>query len=266
MKQFAESWPDDSILPQLAAKLPWGHHRLLLDRARDPTERTWYARAAVEHGWSRSVLDYQIDSGLYHRQGRTVTNFVRTLPPGTSDLAMSLLKDPYDFEFLGLTADIRERDLHRALLVHIRELLLEMGAGFAFVGSEVPLEVEGDDYHVDLLFYHLRLRSFVVVELKTTEFRPEHAGKLNFYLSAVDDLLRRPDDGPSIGLVICRGQKRLVAEYALRDLAKPIGIAAHRLGGGLPEGLRGQLPTVEELESGLRGRIGKVTEGEPEAG
>ncbi len=251
MRRFAEAWPDESIVRQLVGQIPWGHNIRLLERFSDPSEREWYARATIQHGWSRSILDYQIDSDLYRRQGRGTTNFERTLPPAQSELAAALLKDPYNFDFLGLAEDARERDVHRGLLQHLREFLLELGAGFAFVGSEVHLEVAAADFYIDLLFYHLRLRCLVVIELKSTDFKPEYAGKLNFYLSAVDDMMRHPEDHPSIGLIICRGRNGLVAEYALRDMGKPIGIASHQLRQALPEQLRGQLPTIEELEAAL---------------
>jgi len=221
------------------------------DRVKDQAEREWYVRATIEHGWSRAILDYQIDSDLYGRQGKGITNFERTLPATRSDLAQQVLKDPYNFDFLGLGEDAREREVHRGLLQHLREFLVELGAGFAFVGSEDHLEIEGGDYYIDLLFYHLQLRSFVVIELKAIDFKPEYAGKLNFYLAAVDDIIRHADDQPSIGLIICRGKKGLVAEYALRDMGKPIGIAEHRLSHTLPEILEGRWPTVEELEAEL---------------
>lgn len=256
MKKLAECWPDVEKVPQLVAQIPWGQNRLLLDRIRDQQEREWYAQATILHGWSRAALRSQIDSALYRRQGRATTNFDRTLPPAQSELASSLLKDPYNFDFLGLTEDARERDIHRGLLQNLRELLLELGAGFAFVGSEVHLEVGGEDFYLDLLFYHLKLRCFVVIELKTGDFKPEHAGKLNFYLSAVDDLLRHPDDLPSIGLVICRGRNGVIAEYALRDLAKPLGVVTHRLRAALPAEWAGRLPTIEQLESELAARCG----------
>lgn len=256
MRQFAEAWRSEENVRQLVGQIPWGHNIRLLERVHDPAEREWYARAAIQHGWSRAILDHQIDADLYRRKGRGVTNFDRTLPPAQSELASSLLKDPYNFDFLGLTEDARERDLHRGLLQHLRELLLELGAGFAFVGSEVHLEVGGEDFYVDLLFYHLKLRCFVVIELKTGDFKPEHAGKLNFYLSAVDDLLRHRDDEPSIGLVICRGRNGVIAEYALRDLAKPMGVVTHRLRAALPAEWAGRLPTIEQLESELAARCG----------
>lgn len=251
MRQLGGAWPDEAKVPQLVAQIPWGHNRVLLDRVKDPAEREWYVRATIEHGWSRSVLDYQIGTGLYHRQGKAVSNFDRALPAPQSELAQQILKDPYNFDFLGLGDEAHEREIHRGLLEHLQKFLTELGAGFAFVGSEVHLEVEGDDFYIDLLFYHLKLRCYVVIELKAMDFKPEYAGKLNFYLSAVDDLLRHPDDKPSIGLIICRGKKGLVAEYALRDMAKPMGIAEHQLTEALPERLKGQLPTIEELEAEL---------------
>ncbi|MEZ4653050.1 MAG: PDDEXK nuclease domain-containing protein [Candidatus Eisenbacteria bacterium] len=255
MRQLAESWPDEAIAQQLVAQIPWGHNVRLLDRVKDPVEREWYARATIQHGWSRAILDYQIDTGLARRQGKGVTNFERTLPAPQSELAMQVLKDPYNFDFLGLGEEAHEREIHRGLLQHLRQFLIELGAGFAFVGSEVHLEVEGEDFYIDLLFYHLQLRCYIVIELKATDFKPEYAGKLNFYLSAVDDMLRHPDDRPSIGLIICRGKKGLVAEYALRDMSKPMAIAEHQLTEELPEILRGQLPTVAELQSELERSI-----------
>lgn len=263
MRKLAAVWPDETIVQQRVGRLPWGHHVRLLDRVKNPAEREWYARATIEHGWSRAVLDYQIDAGLFRRQGQGVTNFARTLPAPQSELARLLLKDPYNFDYLGLDDEAHEREVHRGLLRHLREFLTELGAGFAFVGSEYHLEVEGDDFYIDLLFYHLKLRCFVLVELKTTEFKPEHAGKLNFYLSAADERLRHPDDQPSIGLIVCRGRKGLVAEYALRDLNKPMGIVGHRLGADLPERLRGQLPTVDELEAELKKSLVADESGEP---
>jgi predicted nuclease of restriction endonuclease-like (RecB) superfamily len=255
MRKLAEFWPDEAIVQQLVGQIPWGHNLHLLDRVKDPAERAWYARTTIEHGWSRAILDYQIDSDLYRRQGRGVTNFECTLPPAQSELAQQILKDPYSFDFLGLGDDAREREVHRGLLQHLREFLIELGAGFAFVGSEVHIEVEADDFYLDLLFYHLQLRCYVIIELKTTDFKPEYAGKLNFYLSAVDDTLRHPDDQPSIGLIICRGRRGLIAEYSLRDMAKPMGVAEHRLSQILPEQLQGQLPTIEQLETELESSL-----------
>lgn len=247
MRDFARSWPEEAILQQAAAKLPWGHNMALLDAAKPAAEREWYARAAIEHGWSRAVLVHQVDTGLYHRQGSATTNFARTLPAPTSELAQQIVKDPYNFEFLDIAADAAERDLERALTERIRHTILELGKGFAFVGSQYPLVVGGEDFYLDLLFYHLRLRCFVVIELKTVDFRPEFAGKMNFYLSAVDDLLRHPDDAPSIGMILCRGRNATVVEYSLRDTTKPMGVARYELRHEPPLALAEALPTIEEL-------------------
>lgn len=251
MRTFADAWPDRGIVQQVAALLPWGHNMVLLHSIKSTTEREWYARQAIENGWSRSVLSHQIDSRLFARQGRALTNFTRTLPAVQSELAQQLIKDPYSFEFLALGADLLERDLHRGLLDHLRSLILELGKGFAFVGSQYPLTVGDQLYFIDLLFYHLRLRCFVVIELKVEGFKPEFAGRMNFYLSAVDDLLRRPDDQPSIGMILCKGRNEIVVEYALRDSSKPMGVAQYRVS-ALPERLKSDLPTVDDLEQEFR--------------
>lgn len=218
---------------------------------KDPSERLWYIQEAIQNGWSRNVLVLQIESGLYGRQGKAVTNFHATLPPPQSDLAQQLIKDPYNFDFLTLATQAQERDLERELLGHLRQFLIELGVGFAFVGSQVPIEVGGEDFRLDLLFYHLRLRCFVVIDLKMTPFKPEYAGKMNFYLAAVDDLLRRADDKPSIGLILCKTKNRIIAEYALRNTATPMGIAEFKLLEELPQQLKGTLPTIAEIEAEL---------------
>lgn len=247
---------DDQILPQPVAEIPWGHNIVLLQKLKDPATRLWYAQQTVEHGWSRAVLVHQIESDLFGRQGKAVTNFPATLPPPQSDLAQQVLKDPYVFDFLTLSADARERELERGLLAHLRRFLLELGAGFAFVGEQHRLEVAGEDFYLDLIFYHLHLRCFVVIDLKMEPFKPEFAGKMNFYLSAVDDRLRHPDDQPSIGLILCKERDRLIVEYALRDTRKPIGVSAYRLTERLPARLKGNLPTVAQLEAELAAREG----------
>ena len=243
-----------SAVPVAVARLPWGHNVALVERLKAPGARRWYAEAAVEHGWSRAMLERQIDARLHERQGQAVTNFAATLPAPDSELARQTLKDPYLFDFLTLAGDAGEREVERGLVAHVERFLLELGAGFAFVGRQVHLEVDGNDYYVDLLFYHLRLRCFVVVELKDGAFKPEYAGKLNFYLSAVDDVMRHSEDRPSIGLLLCRSKQRTTVEYALRGLTKPIGVAewAEQLTAALPEELKGSLPTVEEIERELR--------------
>lgn len=226
MRAFFLAYPAaDQFATQAVSQIPWGHNMVLFQRVKDPAERLWYAQGTLEHGWSRSILEMQIESRLHERQGKGVTNFSRTLPPPQSDLAQALLKDPYNFEFLTLAGDAHERDVERGLLEHIRQFLLEMGAGFAFVGSQYPLVVDGQDYFLDLLFYHLKLRCFVVLELKAGDFRPEFIGKMNFYLAAVDDTLRHENDAPSVGLLLCRKKQALTVEYALRNVATPIGVS-----------------------------------------
>ncbi|MCX5787046.1 MAG: PDDEXK nuclease domain-containing protein [Elusimicrobia bacterium] len=245
---------DGVNLPQALARIPWGHNQELLFKLQDPVQRLWYAKMAVEHGWSRAMLVHQIETSLYERQGKGVTNFKSTLPPAQSDLARQAIKDPYTFDFLTLDSDAREKELEQGLVDHIQRFLLELGVGFAFVGRQVHLQVEGEDFYIDLLFYHLRLRCFVVIELKNGPFKPEYAGKMNFYLSAVDDRLRHKEDHPSIGMILCRSRKKLIAEYALRDTHKPIGVSAYKLTKALPEKLRGTLPAVSDLEMELKVR------------
>jgi predicted nuclease of restriction endonuclease-like (RecB) superfamily len=255
MRAFAEAWPDEANVQQLVAQIPWGHNVRLLDYVKDPVEREWYVHATVQHGWSRDALVHQIESGLFRRQGKAITNFDRALPAPQSDLAQQVTKDPYSFDFLTLGPEAHERDLERGLLEHLRKFLLELGVGFAFVGSQYHLQVGEEEFSIDLLFYHLKLRAYVVIDLKMRAFQPEFAGKMNFYLSAVNDILRHPDDQPSIGLILCKTRDRVVAEYALRDVSKPIGVSEYQLAAALPDKLKGTLPTIEELESELSERL-----------
>ena len=221
---------DGKNVPASAVAIPWGHNALLIGKIKDPILRLWYARKALQHGWSRAILTpYHIERRLHEKEGTTLTNFSQTLPPPQSDLAQQVLKDPYNFDFLTLRADAHERDFEKGLLDHIQKFLLELGVGFAFVGRQVHLEVGDEDFYIDLLLYHLRLRCYVVVELKKGKFKPEFAGKMNFYLSAIDDKMRHPDDQPSIGLLLCKVENRLTVEYALRDMRKPIGVASGKL-------------------------------------
>lgn len=245
--------PVASIVHQPGAQLPWRHHCLLLDKLKSPADRLWYAAKTVEHGWSRNVLALQIDAGLHKRHGKAVTNFKTTLPPAHSDLAQGITKDPYLFDFLALRDDANERAVEEGLVGQVEKFLLELGAGFALVGRQVHLEVGDQDFYLDLLFYHLKLRCYVVIDLKARDFTPEAAGKMNFYLSAVDDRLRQAGDQPSIGLILCRSKNRVIAEYALRDLSKPIGVSGYvtKLVDSLPKALKGAVPSVAELEKGL---------------
>ena len=241
------------ILPPVVAKLPWAHHVLLMERIKNRADRLWYMQQVVANGWSRAMLTLQIGSRAHARAGRAVNNFALTLTAEQSDLAQQTLKDPYVFDFLTLGDAARERELEDALTTHIQKFLVALGVGFAFVGRQVPLVVAGRDYSLDLLFYHLRLRCYVVIDLKVEEFKPEFAGKMNFYLSGVDAQMRHPADQPTIGLLLCRGNNRLTVEYALRDMKKPIGVAdwKARLIDSLPKKLRGALPSIAELEREL---------------
>ena len=265
MKKVFTAWSGASEeVQQLAGQVPWWHHVVIVTKVDGPAAREFYLRQAVEHGWSRAILTIQIESGLHERQGKALTNFTRTLPEPTSDLAQQTLKDPYVFDFLTLGKAARERHLEQGLMDHLQRFLLEMGVGFAFVGRQVHLEVAGRDFYLDLLFYHLRLRCFVVVELKAVPFEPEFTGRLNFYLSAVDDLLRHDTDAPTIGLLLCKGKDRLLVEYALRNISTPMGVAEWqtKIVEALPDNLVGSLPSVEELEAELAVNGGADSEDE----
>lgn len=261
MRALAQAWPDEAFVQQPAAQLPWFHLCTLLDKVKNPDDRNWYAGKALEHGWSRQVLVMQIETAASARSGSAVTNFSERLPPPQSDLAREALKDPYIFDFLGLAENAQERDIEQALTRHITRFLLELGAGFAFVGRQYRLDVGGDEFFIDLLFYHLKLRCYVVVELKTTPFKPEYAGQLNFYLSAIDAQLRAPDDQPTIGLLLCKEKNRLVAEYALRGVAKPMGVAEYQLLREVPESLEATLPSIDQIEAELGDGLSDGNEG-----
>jgi predicted nuclease of restriction endonuclease-like (RecB) superfamily len=259
MRSFADAYPEVSFVQQLAAQIPWFHNCTLLDKLKDRSEREWYIHQAIECGWSRNVLVHHIDSQLYHRQGGAVTNFSQTLPSPQSDLAQQMMKDPYHLEFLQLHKNAQERDMERALVSHIRDFLLELGVGFAFVGNQYRLNVGGEEFFIDLLFYHLKLRCYIVIDLKMGEFKPEFSGQMNFYISAVDDMLRHSDDQPTIGIILCRSQNKTIAEYALRGIQKPIGVATHYLGRRLPSQLEENLPSIEQLESEIQAAANNLT-------
>ena len=239
------------IGPRAVAQLPWAHNVILIQKVKDLPARLWYAEQAFAHGWSRDVLSLQIQSRARQRHGQAVTNFQQTLPPPQSDLAAQLLKDPYFFDFLTLEKPFHERELETGLLLHLQAFLVELGTGFAFVGRQVRLEVGEDDYYIDLLFYHLKLRAFVVIDLKVGPFKAEYAGKMNFYLNAVDDRMKHASDQPSIGLILCEEKNKIVAEYALRGMDKAIGVSNYQLTRALPKTLRSALPSIKQLEKEL---------------
>jgi len=236
--------------PPAVAKLTWAHNVILIEKMKDSAIREWYAEQTLEQGWSRDVLALQIDSGLHKRHGKALSNFSRVLPPPHSDLEQQITKDPYQFDFLSFSKDFHERDVEKSLISHLKDFLVELGVGFAYIGNQVHLSVGKNDYFLDLLFYHVKLRCYIVIEIKAGPFKPEFAGKLNFYLSAVDDTFRHPDDKPSIGLLLCRSKDKVDVEYALRDINKPIGIAnwETKIVKSLPKEFKGSLPTVKELE------------------
>ncbi|BET28312.1 PDDEXK nuclease domain-containing protein [Wolbachia pipientis] len=251
MRQFAGEYQDIEFVQQLVAQLPWGHNVFLMDLVRDKEARLFYIKEAIEHGWSRNIMVMQIELGLHKRQGKAITNFKEKLPSPQSDLAHYTLKDPYIFDFLSIGKDAHEREVEKGLVGHMEKFLLELGEGFAFVGRQFHLDVGDEDFFVDLLFYHLKLRCFIVIELKDNKFKPEYAGKMNFYLSAVDDLLKHETDQPSVGLILCKSKNDVLAKYTLKDMTKPIGLAEYRITESLPENIKTALPTIEELEAEL---------------
>ncbi|USD67708.1 PDDEXK nuclease domain-containing protein [Vibrio sp. SCSIO 43136] len=258
MRAFALAWPDfasNPIVQQAVGQIPWGHNIHLIQKLDEPKERLWYASEVVKHGWSRAVLAHQVESGLLQRSGSAVNNFEMTLPQPNSELAVQTLKDPYNFDFLDLNSEAKERDIENALMKHITAFLLELGSGFALVGQQYNLNVGGDDFFIDLLFYHLNLRCYVVIELKADKLTPKDVGQLDFYLSAVDGELKHKDDAPTIGLLLCKERNRVVAEYAVRNKTSPIGIAEYKLAEMLPSEIQGQLPSIEDIEATLSSDI-----------
>lgn len=241
-------------MQQVVAQIPWGHNIVLMDRFNDAKIRQWYIEKSIENGWSRNVLIHQIESGLYERQAIAdkITNFEERLPSPQSELAVQTMKDPYIFDFIPFKEDMIEKDIENALVQDVTNLLLELGTGFAFVGNQYHLNVAGDDFYIDLLFYNINLHCYVVIELKTGEFKPEYAGKLNFYLSAVDDIVKTKQDDPSIGLLLCKSKNDVVAEYSLRDISKPIGVSEYKITNQLPETLEKQLPSVEDIKNRIK--------------
>jgi predicted nuclease of restriction endonuclease-like (RecB) superfamily len=248
----------DSIAKQAVSQLnqiPWGHNLTIVSKSKSLEEAFFYVENTRRHGWSRSVLTHQIENGLYEREGKALTNFNTTLPKPQSDLAQQIIKDPYNFDFLTLTKDYNERELEQNLIQHITKFLLELGAGFAYIGKQVSIQVGERDFFLDLLFYHTRLHCHIVIELKTVDFEPEHAGKLNFYIKAVDETLRKDGDNPTIGILLCKNKDRVVVEYALSDIHKPMGVSEYQLTQSLPENLKSSLPSIEEIEEKLSGEF-----------
>ncbi len=260
MRSFAESWSDEQIVQQAVGQLPWGHNLALLDKLSTQEARIWYAKKTIENNWSRNVLVMQIETKLLERQGSAITNFEQSLPKPDSDLARESIKDPYRFDFLGLTDEAQERAIEDALIQHVTQFLLELGAGFAFVGRQVLLKVGEEEFFIDLLFYHLKLRSYVVIELKADKFKPEHLGQLGFYMTAVDKQIKLDHDAATIGLLLCKSKDKVVAEYALGDKTQPMGIAEFKLLESLPIPLQTQLPSIEQIERELQGLEGVINE------
>lgn len=253
MRRFYEIYQDFTILQQLVAKLPWGHNIILMDRLKSVEERLWYAKKIIENSWSRSMLIIWIENDLFNREGKAVSNFKDTLPLPQSDLAQQATKDPYIFDFISMDEGFRERELEQGLIDHVQKLLMEFGRGFAFVGRQCKLEVDGDEFFLDLLFYHTSLHAYVIAELKTEKFKPEFAGKMNFYLGAVDRLLKKENDNPSIGLILCKSKSKLQVEIALQDIKKPVGVSDYLVSieKAIPKELKSSLPTIEEIETEL---------------
>ena len=253
MRAFAEAYPDEQFVRQAVAQIPWGHIQLLLNKLNDPEQRLWYAQQTLENGWSRSILATQIEADLYRHEVGAVNNFDSTLPPPQSDLAYQILKDPYNLDFLTITKNTKEREFKRALVAHMREFLLELGVGFSFYRHNYRVDIGGREFQIDMVFYHLKLRCFIVIQLEMDDFQPEQSGLMNFYLSAVDDKERQSEDQPTIGIILCRTKDRTTAEYSLRNLSNPIAVAEHRVS---------VLPSEEQLQSEIDNAV-RLIEADP---
>lgn len=254
MRLFAQLYPELKFGSQPVSQLPWGQVAVLMHKVSDSDQRAWYAQQAFEEGWSRPTLEKAIARNLYQQQAvleSKTSNFLEKLPDPQSSLALEIIKNPYNFDFLGLHDAAQEREIEHGLTTHITKFLLELGKGFAFVGRQVPLQLNEEEYFIDMLFYHLKLHCYVVVELKATKFKPEHAGQLNFYLNLVDDFVRTPIDNPSIGLLLCKSHDKFMAEYALKGIDKPVGVSEYQLTKAIPESFKTDLPTISEIEAQL---------------
>jgi predicted nuclease of restriction endonuclease-like (RecB) superfamily len=261
MKQWFEFYSTSNIdiekIQQLVGQIPWGHNLAIITKSKSVEEALFYSNKTIENNWSRAVLINQISSDFYNRQGKAITNFKNTLPTIHSELATETLKDPYKLDFLDLQEKVLEKDIETQLVKHITSFLLELGAGFSFVGQQVPVKIDNQDFYIDLLFYHIRLKCYVVIELKAIEFKAEFAGKMNLYLSAVDDSMKNESDNPTIGLLLCQSKSEVVAEYALRGMTQPIGIAEYELSKAIPKDLKSDLPTIEKIEKELATTLAK---------
>lgn len=258
MRQLAILCPAPEFAKQAVSQMPWGHVVVLIQKIKSPQIQEWYAQQALKHGWSRAILGMQIETKLYERQGvaeQKISNFHDHLPKPQSDLAHEMLKDPYSFDFLTIQGEAHERAVEDGLIAHMRDFLLELGQGFAFVGSQVPLTFDDQEFFIDLLFYHLHLRCYIVIELKATKFKPEHTGQLGFYLAVVDDQFKKEVDNPTIGILLCKSKDKVIAEYALKGMKAPMGVSEYTLSKALPKELKTSLPTVEELEAELNQKI-----------
>lgn len=264
MRSFAEAWPDEEIVQRIPAQIPWRHNQVLIDKLNDLEERIWYAQQSLENGWSRDILVMQIETRLRERLGGAITNFEQTLPAPQSDLAQQIIKDPYNFDFLTIGRDAAERELERGLVERIRDFLLELGVGFAFLGSQYPLEIDGKDYRLDLLFYHTRLHCYVVIDLKMGEFEPAFSGQMNFYVSAVNHLIRTEGDNPTIGIILCKTKSKTTVEFALDTVQNPIGVSTYKLRDDLPPSLKDNLPTAEQLEMELDAAVQDLEKVQPD--
>jgi len=247
MRQFVIEYENESILQQAVGEIPWGHNIAIFSKIKDPVQRLWYAQKTIENGWSRNVLSMQIKTNLYARDGKSINNFSSTLPAAQSDLASAIIKDPYNLEFLGIQDKILERDLENKLIDNIRKFLLELGQGFAFIGNQYHIELEGEDYYIDMVMYHVKLKCYVIIELKTGKFKPEYAGKMNFYLNLMDRQVKDNSDNPTIGIILCEDKKGITVEYAIEGINKPIGVSQFKLTETLPRNLENYLPTPEVL-------------------
>ena len=258
MRAFADAWPKQQFVHQAGAQIPWKHNCTILDKVKNQEERRWYIEETITNGWSRSVLTHQIDSGLYKRQGKAITNFEHTLPAPQSDLAQQIIKDPFNFEFLTIKKGAQERDLERGLVTHIRDFLLELGIGFAFLGSQYPLVVDDREFRLDLLFYHLTLRAYIIIDLKMKEFEPEFSGKMNFYVSAANHMLRTEEDNPTIGILLCRSQRKTIVEFSLNTIQNPIGVSTYKVQEKLPPDFQGKFPSAQQLEHEFEAAIQQI--------